>query len=109
MDDSPADVNSLAAPSRDSSGSAPANPKWTFSGADPLEDPTVETFIRHGFEDAYGSQLAQLMPEIMVLRRHSEIAAACGLRAAAMDRLFLEVYLDRPVEAVLGVAADTSV
>jgi len=109
MDDSLADVNSLAAPSPDSGGSDPANLKWTFSGADPLEHPTVEAFIRRGFEDAYGSQLAQLMPEIMVLRRHSEIAAACGLRAAATDRLFLEVYLDGPVEAVLAAAAGPSV
>ena len=109
MDDSVADVNSPAAPSQLSSGSGAAPINWTFDTAGALERPTVETFIRRGFEGAYGSQLAHLMPELMVLRRQSEIAAACGLRPAAMEKLFLEVYLDAPVETILRAAADPTV
>ncbi len=87
-------------------GAVPA--PWTFGSAGRAERPRVEDFIRRGFEDAYGSRLAQLMPELMVLRHGSEIAAACGLRPAAADRLFLELYLDAPVETVLGAASDPS-
>lgn len=109
MDDSVAGVNSPVAPGQCNSGSGAAEVNWTFVSAGASERPAVESFIRLGFEAAYGSQLAQLMPELMVLRRHSAIAAACGLRPAAMERLFLEVYLDAPVETVLGAAADPTV
>lgn len=109
MNDFVADVNSPAAPGHRSNGSEAAETKWTFGSAGITERPRVEAFIRRGFEDAYGSQLAQLMPELMVLRRHSEIAAACGLRPAAMEQLFLEVYLDAPVETTLAAAADPTV
>ena len=109
MDNSIADTNLAAAPSAGSRRSPAAPTLWTFASASAPERPVVETFIRRGFADAYGSHLARLMPELMVLRRHSEIAAACGLRSALLEKLFLEIYLDAPVETVLGAAADPSV
>jgi hypothetical protein len=108
MEDSVAELTSFSA-----LGGQPARPgaaaaHWTFSSASDRERPDVEDFIRRGFENAYGSSLAQFMPELMVLRHGPEIAAACGLRSAAADRLFLEIYLDAPVETVLGAASDPS-
>jgi len=81
------------------------SPAWSFDLVDTRERFEVESFIRNGFESAYGCRLAQLMPELMVLRHGAKIAAACGLRSASADRLFLEVYLDEPIESVLSAAA----
>ncbi len=78
---------------------------WSFSRADARERPLVEAFIRRGFERAYGARLTRLMPTLMTLRRDAETAAACGLRPAAAEKLFLEAYLDLPVETVLSRAA----
>ncbi len=80
-------------------------PVWSFGHAGAYERPAAEAFIRHGFRYAYDCRLGQLMPELMVLRRGTEIAAACGLRPAAGGDLFLEIYLNHPVESVLRRAA----
>lgn len=87
----------------------PQSPGWSFIRAGATERPAAEEFIRRGFESAYRCHLAQLMPEIMVLRHGSAIAAACGLRPASNGKLFLEVYLDHPVESVLGAATGLSI
>lgn len=78
---------------------------WSFSRAGTRERPLVEAFIRRGFERAYGARLTRLMPALMALHRDTEIVAACGLRAAAAGRLFLESYLDQPVEAEISRVA----
>ena len=77
---------------------------WSFARVGARERPAVEAFIRRGFERAYGARLARLMPALMALRRDAGILAACGLRAAAGEKLFLETYLDQPVEAALSLA-----
>jgi hypothetical protein len=82
-----------------------ATPRWSFSRAGTSERPNAEAFIRQGFERAYSCRLEQLMPELMVLRHGSKVAAACGLRPAPDGKLFLEIYLDDPVESVLSEAA----
>lgn len=77
---------------------------WSFSRAGARERPLVAGFIRRGFERAYGARLTRLMPTLMALNRDVETVAACGLRAAAVEPLFLETYLDQPVEAALSRA-----
>jgi hypothetical protein len=64
--------------------------------------PEIEAFIRHCFADAHGADVKHFMPRLLSLRtQHEEIIAAFGLRAASSARLFLETYLDRPIEEVL--------
>jgi hypothetical protein len=109
MDDSVAELTAFSAPSGQPARPGAAATQWTFSSASDRERPDVQDFIRRGFEDAYGSHLVQFMPELMVLRNGPEIAAACGLRQAAADRLFLEIYLDAPVETAIGTVSDPSV
>jgi hypothetical protein len=69
----------------------------------------AEAFIRNGLGRAYGARLSRLMPELVALRRGAMIAAACGLRRAGAEKLYLEIYLDAPVETILQAAADRSV
>jgi len=82
---------------------------WSFFRAGAHERPLVEGFIRRGFERAYGAHLTLLMPTLMSLRRDADIVAACGLRAAAVEQLFLETYLDQPVETALSGATGKSI
>ena len=58
----------------------------------------VEQFIRSRFGEAFGSRVNAFMPRLLSLRdSEGSIRAALGLRRA--DRpLFLEQYLDRPIE-----------
>ncbi len=62
----------------------------------------IEGFIRQCFATAHGARIGHFMPRLLSLRtKRSDLIAAFGLRAAANSRLFLENYLDRPIEDVL--------
>ena len=62
----------------------------------------IESFIRQCFFSAHGAHIAHFMPRLLSLRSvHGELIAAFGLRPAAGARLFLETYLEQPIEEVL--------
>lgn len=62
----------------------------------------AEALIAHTFARRYGARIRQFMPQLMGLRSASgELIAACGLRPATDAPLFLETYLDAPLEAQL--------
>jgi hypothetical protein len=59
----------------------------------------VSEFIRAKFLKDHGAHLHRLMPALFSLRRPGdEIVAAFGLREARHEPLFMECYLDEPVE-----------
>jgi len=63
----------------------------------------IEQFISNVFHQAYGAKIKRFKPCLMSLRdRDNKLVAACGFRSAALEPLFLETYLDRPIEAVLS-------
>lgn len=65
----------------------------------------VERFINETYAHAYGSVITTHYPTIMSAQnREEEILAAVGFRDAATEPLFLENYLDRPVEQALSDA-----
>lgn len=57
-----------------------------------------EAFIAGIFRQRYGAELHGFAPNLMLLERDQRIAAAAGWRGAGQERLFLETYLDQPVE-----------
>lgn len=64
---------------------------------------SVSTYIRDRFRQSYGATLTHLMPRLFsLLDRQGNIIAAFGLRDAATDRLFMERYLDQPVEDAIS-------
>jgi hypothetical protein len=70
----------------------------------------AEFFIRHVFAAAYGARLDALMPMLLAERDpEGGILAACGLRRAASAALFLETYIDRPVEQAIGVRCGAAI
>lgn len=73
-------------------------------GPDDAGRDEVEAFIRASYWRHYRATLSALPPYLLVLRDGlGEIVAACGLRPTTTgSRLFLEAYLDEPVEAAVG-------
>lgn len=65
----------------------------------------VESMIRERFARAYQARVAQFMPRLLALQGDDGVpVAACGLRHADGQPLFLERYLDAPVEVAIGKA-----
>jgi len=63
----------------------------------------VERFIHERFGIEYSADIRSFMPNLLRLATNSgELIAAAGYRPAGEHKLFLETYLDEPVEAVLS-------
>ncbi len=63
----------------------------------------VELSIMQKFERSYGAHLEHFLPDLIALEVSGELGAVVGMRSAQGNDLFLEQYLDRPVEqAVAG-------
>ena len=63
----------------------------------------VEQFIDGVFREAYGAKIRRFKPCLMSLRdQDNKLVAACGFRSATLEPLFLETYLDQPIETVLS-------
>ncbi|MFZ5556572.1 MAG: thermostable hemolysin [Pseudomonadota bacterium] len=107
-------AQSAGAGSDDLSGALLARRRRTFDAAassffaleTPDTRPEAEALIRTAFMRAYGARIERFLPLLMGLRDgEGSLLAACGLRYAALSPLFLEAYLDRPVEAALSATA----
>lgn len=65
--------------------------------------PEVEAFIAAVFKQIYGAELTQFMPQLVALRdANGVLMAAFGLHNAAQGRLFLEQYIDEPIEQLMS-------
>lgn len=63
----------------------------------------VEHFIRAVYAERFGARLRHFAPCLVSLRdADGRIVAAAGYRFAGAQSLFLERYLDEPVETTLG-------
>lgn len=71
--------------------------------------PVAEAFIASTFRTRYGATLRGFTPNLVVLERAGDICAAAGWRCAGDEALFLETYLDHPVEQLIGRLAGHAV
>lgn len=70
----------------------------------------AEQFVHDVFASAYAASVSSFMPQLMTLHNAGGgLQAALGMRAAHQHRLFLETYLDAPIEAVLATAINSNV
>ncbi|WP_226648282.1 thermostable hemolysin [Microbulbifer variabilis] len=73
-----------------------------------VDDPgraEIETYIAQRFSDIHGATINSYLPQLLSLYANGVLSAALGLRRADSGTLFLEQYLDRPVEQQLAEAA----
>lgn len=65
----------------------------------------VEAFIESIYAKTYGALIGVHYPTLLSVRgKDGRILAALGFRAATNDALFLEQYIDQPVEAAISQA-----
>ncbi len=64
--------------------------------------PAIEHFIRTVFRHAYGARISHFLPHLLSMRQGGKVVAALGINPATDRRLFLERYLDNPVECILA-------
>jgi len=69
----------------------------------------VEQSIMRKFETSYGAQLSHFLPDLIKLGISGDVGAVAGVNFAQTNSLFLEQYLDRPVEQAIAAAFMTPV
>ncbi|MBB2495187.1 thermostable hemolysin [Aquipseudomonas ullengensis] len=94
-----------------------------YFGSDPLHQasltlvaegaparPVLEQFIQARFSEAHGAEVAHFMPELIGLHAadHS-LQAVAGARLAEREELFLEQYLNEPVQMRISRLAGRAV
>jgi hypothetical protein len=63
----------------------------------------VEAFVRRRFAEMHGAQVSRFMPRLWSLAgEFTGVVGAVGLRDARDGALYLERYLDEPVEQAIG-------
>ena len=61
----------------------------------------AEHFIRTIFDQRYGARVSVFAPCLLILEQAGHPVAVAGWRGAATEPLFLENYLDAPIETIL--------
>jgi hypothetical protein len=62
----------------------------------------AEAFIRATFKSRFDADVTRFAPNLMALELDDRIVAAAGWRCAADEPLFLETYLDVPIETAVA-------
>lgn len=72
--------------------------------------PSIIEYVHERYEKAFAANLNSYMPHFMALmdKDHS-VKSLCGYREAKSGPLFLENYLDSPVEALLTQSFETEI
>lgn len=74
--------------------------------ADPVERRRVERFIAQRYAANYGALLGDFLPRLVALgEEDGRLVGAAGFGPASGGPLFLERYLDRPIESALAASA----
>jgi len=70
----------------------------------------LESYVRSAFARKHSADVQNFMPTLVAFRDASTaLCGVIGLRGAAGEHLYLERYLDAPVEAALSAATGTAV
>jgi thermostable hemolysin len=70
----------------------------------------LERFIQRAFARHHGAAVRAFMPTLLALEgQRGRVCGVVGFRRAAAEPLFLERYLDQPVELVLGEHVGNSI
>ena len=77
----------------------------TAVGRDDAERAALETYVRTAFNRSHDAEVNSFMPTLLAFRDGAgALRGVLGLRSAAEQPLYLENYLDRPVEQAIVAA-----
>lgn len=62
----------------------------------------IENYVAQRYQRAFDAQLETFMPVYLALYEQDKLISVCGIRSAASESLFLESYLIRPAEIMIG-------
>lgn len=78
-------------------------PQIELLGQTALQRPEVECYIRDKFLRSYSAEIVHFLPQLLSMRCAGHLTGAAGIAIAdRQPHLFLEHYLDVPIEAELG-------
>lgn len=88
----------------------PSVPSLRTVEADDPDRSRVEAFIQDVFRRHHSANVRSFAPTLVAMHnRQGDLVAAAGYRCAAEGPLFLERYLDRPVEGLLSEAGGPAI
>ena len=79
----------------------PPQSGFTLVGPDSAERCSLEHRVRSGFGMHFGACIEGFMPQLAFYRHASGSTGVIGIRRAVDEQLFLEHYLDTPIDAVI--------
>ena len=83
--------------------------RWESARAPGQRHATLADFVLHAYVARFGARAPAIMPELCaLLDTGGHPVAVAGFRNAARDSLFLEQYLDMPIEAAITAATGGS-
>jgi hypothetical protein len=75
---------------------------FTIAAQGSCERRRIEARVQEGFCMHFGAAIHQFMPELAVYRHAGGSSGIVGIRRASAEPLFLEKYLDRPIDAEIA-------
>ena len=84
-------------------------PEFSLSTVGDDDRGAIESYISATFLETYGARLYHFMPVLLARRDDAGLVSALGIRRADTGPLFLEQYLDQPVESALAAATGSDV
>jgi hypothetical protein len=77
-------------------------PSFVLHNPDSPQRREVEMYIAEQFDRAYGAKITEFLPELFTMQCQGRFSAVAGIRPAPDVDLFVEQYLDEPVEQILS-------
>lgn len=65
----------------------------------------MQQCVARHFATVYNARITQFMPKLLGLEKDGELVAVVGLRPASKEPLFLQQYLDAPIERLISAAS----
>lgn len=81
----------------------PSTPDLLLHPVSSAQRSKVEQYVFNQFQINHGASVRDFMPLLFTMSRHAEFTSAVGIRPARGHDLFLEQYLQEPVENVLSL------
>ncbi|RLB64174.1 MAG: hypothetical protein DRH08_10030 [Deltaproteobacteria bacterium] len=84
-------------------------PAFSLNSPYSPQRPALKTYIEQQFSNTYGATITEFLPLLSSMECNGNISAVAGIRPAQKTELFVERYLDAPIEVILSQLNQTSI